>query len=203
MKSGALYTIGNAFRLTDLTDWETSETTFEFLVRMIAWRIQRDEKPDLQNFDLLQQNGEENFARLSLFLYFAAQDPEFNHLIKDLTARELAKPEPTAHYVRLVAAQLLVMKEPKQEKTKSTIDALIVMAISVKNLQGKLPTGRKADQPGSIMSLESALLSRAKITRSFDRLHNVWKQRDAKLYNVGFTQDRVREFFVLTSSKLM
>jgi hypothetical protein len=142
MKSGPVHTIGNAFRLTDLAEWETSETTFDFLVRLIAWRIQRDEKPNLQNFDLLQQKDEESFARLSLFLYFAAQDPQFFYLAKHMTANELVKPETGNQYLRLVAAQLLVMTRPKQEKTKSTIDALIVMAIAVKNLQGNLSRGR-------------------------------------------------------------
>ncbi len=203
MKSGPVHSIGNAFRLTDLADWETSETTFDFLVRLIAWRIQRDEKPNLQNFELLQQKGEESFARLSLFLYLAAHDPHFFFLAKHMTANELVKPETGNQYLRLVAAQLLVMTEPKQEKAKSTIDALVVMSIAVKNLQGNLPTGRKADEPGSIVTLEAALTKEANITRSFDLLQQVWKQRHAKLRNMGFTQDRVSEFFAQTSPKLM
>ncbi len=203
MKSGPVHTIGNAFRLTDLTGLEDSEATFDILVRLIVWRIQRDEKPNLQNSDLLRQNGDASFNCLALFLYFAAQDPEFFILAKHMTASELAKPEATAQYVRLVAAQLLVMKQPKQKKTKSTIDALIVMAIAVKNLQGNLPTGKKSGDEGSIVKLETALQSEADITRSFDRLQQVWKQRDAKLCNVGFGQEQISEFFAQTSPKLL
>jgi len=203
VKSGPVHTIGNAFRLADLTDWEATEATFDILVRLIAWRIQKDEKPDAQNNDLLRQKGEEGFNRLALFLYFAAQDPEFFMLAKHMTANELAKPEATTRYIRLVAAQLLVMKEPKQEKTKSTIDALIVMAIAIKNLQGNLPTGQKAGEEGSILKLDAALCREANITRGFDRLQQVWKQRNAKLCNVGFAEDRVSEFLEQTSPKLM
>ena len=201
MKSGPVHTIGNAFRLSDLADWDTSEATFDIIARLIAWRIQRDEKPNLENFDLLKQKGEEGFNRLALFLYFAAQDTEFFILAKHATAKELAKPATTAQYVCLVAAQLLLMKAPKQRKTKSTIDALIVIAIALKNLQGNLPTGRKAGEPGSIEILQAALSNEANITRSFDLLQQVWKQRNAKLCNVRFAQDQVSEFFEETSPK--
>lgn len=201
MKLGPVHTIGNAFRLSDLVDQETSEAAFDIITRLIAWRIQRDEKPKLENYELLKQKGEEGFNRLALFLYFAAQDPEFFILTKHATAKELTKPDTTAQYVCLVAAQLLLMKAPKQRKTKSTIDALIVMAVALKNLQGNLPTGRKAGEPGSIEILEAALSTEANITRSFDLLQQVWKQRDAKLCNVGFAQDQVSEFFEETSPK--
>lgn len=201
MKLGPVHTIGNAFRLSDLADCDTSDATFDIIARLIAWRIQRDEKPHLENYELLKQKGEEGFNRLALFLYFASQDPEFFVLAKHMTAKELATPDNTARYVSLVAAQLLLMKAPKQRKTKSTIDALIVIAISVKNLQGNLPTGRKVGEPGSIELLEAALSKEANITRSFDLLQQVWKQRGAKLCNVGFAQDQVSEFLKETSPK--
>lgn len=198
MTKSPIERIARTFQLTDLSYSENLDDTFEMLVRLIVWRMRKAKEPGEENDKLLYRQKEDGLTRLLLFLHFAVHDPAFFKLAKRMAVNETRKSAPSPPYFQAITGQLLSMEEPKQVRTLSTRDALIVMAIRVKSWQGYRPYGVTDKNAGSINLLEKRLeAENSSLTN--DALQSIWKQKEIKLFNAGFKESEISEFFEETS----
>ncbi|MFN4160040.1 MAG: hypothetical protein ACK4GO_16790 [Gemmobacter sp.] len=184
-------------RLRDFLSFDPPEVMFAALLEVARWAKAEQRRPNPANDALLSAASDLTSIQMGLFMHLATIDRAFFNLAKRMAARTLGRHCPPARmYCHMAAALLAAGDGPKSSKPKLARDVVIILAVAAGTDAGWTPTESfKPDRPprSGCGRLAAALIW------DYSNAERVWKAREKRLHEAGFSPDQVSEFSRLIS----
>ena len=184
-------------RLRDFFGADEPEALASALAQVALWAHRQRERPGADHDALLTPAADFTAIQMGLLLHLATIDRAFFDLARRMAARTLKRHRPAqAIYLDMASALLVAGDGPRSRKPVLARDVAVVLAVAVWTDAGWHPTealGWNAPHRSGCARVALALGA------DYQKIEKVWKDRDDRLADAGFSAEDRSAFFMMIS----